>query len=90
MSNSLKKDESSIYEPSESYEDRSDTLEIFKSSLYNCSIFGGNVRQEICSPLSIHFLDLKRISIYLLTNFAAEAVVGHNIVDILSLLVRYL
>ena len=45
---------------------------------------GGNVRPDIWSPLSIHFLALKSIFTYLLTNFVAVAEVGHKIVETLS------
>ena len=54
------------------------------SSLEKCSILGGNVKLEMCSPLSIHFLALNKILMYLLVNFAAGPDVGHRIVDNLA------
>ena len=55
MSKSLRKDESSTFELSESVKDnKSETLDILKSSLLNCSIVGENVREEMWSPLSMH------------------------------------
>ena len=80
MSSSFKKEESPKIEPSESELVRSDILDKFKSSKDKKSMLGGKVKQEMCSPLSIHFLALNRISMYLLISLVAGAVVGHNII----------
>ena len=72
MSNSLSNEVSSRNEKSESKSEvvGSESIERLRSSQEKFSIFGGKVKFDMCSPLSISYLALNRISMYLLTNFA--------------------
>ena len=80
MSVSSKVDELSESERSESDVVRWDMLDKSNSSLEKCSILGGKVRLDMCSPSSILVLALNRMFMYLLANLAAGPEVGHNIV----------
>ena len=84
MSVSSKVDELSESERSESDVVRWDMLDKSNSSLEKCSILGGKVRLDMCSPLSILVLALNRMFIYLLANLAAGPEVGHKIVESLA------